>query len=126
MSEIRIALHLHPPPKLSVKAFTDMLRRADRYGFARIGTGDTQWHAMECFTTLTLTKTLELSLVFSYFHRLINIRESCGFENRPGTEMRSRLLFALACRTIGPRKRKIVKIVMPHRVHLSAQDLGPA
>jgi 5,10-methylenetetrahydromethanopterin reductase len=54
MSDIRIGLHLHPPPKLSLEAFTEMVRRADRYGFARIGTGDTQWHNMECFIALTL------------------------------------------------------------------------
>jgi 5,10-methylenetetrahydromethanopterin reductase len=34
--------------------FSDAVRRADRYGFARIGTGDTQWHNMECFMALTL------------------------------------------------------------------------
>jgi 5,10-methylenetetrahydromethanopterin reductase len=54
MAEIRIGLHLHPPPKQSLEAFTDMVRRADRYGFARLGTGDTQWHNMECFVALTL------------------------------------------------------------------------
>ena len=54
MTEIRIGLHLHPPPKQSLEAFTDMVRRADRYGFARLGTGDTQWHNMECFVALTL------------------------------------------------------------------------
>jgi hypothetical protein len=32
MAEIRIGLHLHPPPKQSLEAFTDMVRRADRYG----------------------------------------------------------------------------------------------
>jgi 5,10-methylenetetrahydromethanopterin reductase len=45
---------LHPPPRQSLDAFVDTVKRADRYGFARLGTGDTQWHAMECFTTLTL------------------------------------------------------------------------
>ena len=54
MPEIRIGLHLHPPPKLSLETFTDMVRRADGYGFTRIGTGDTQWHNMECFVALTL------------------------------------------------------------------------
>jgi 5,10-methylenetetrahydromethanopterin reductase len=54
MAKIRIGLHLHPPPKQSLDAFTDTIRRADRYGFARIGTGDTQWHNMECFMALTL------------------------------------------------------------------------
>ena len=54
MAQIRIGLHLHPPPKHSLDGFTDMVRRADRYGFARIGTGDTQWHNMECFVALTL------------------------------------------------------------------------
>jgi 5,10-methylenetetrahydromethanopterin reductase len=54
MAEIRIGLHLHPPPKQSLEAFTDMVRRADRYGFARLGTGDTQWHNMECFVALSL------------------------------------------------------------------------
>lgn len=54
MTEIQIGLHLHPPPKQSLEAFTDTVRRADRYGFARIGTGDTQWHNMECFVALTL------------------------------------------------------------------------
>jgi hypothetical protein len=66
MSKIRIGLHLHQPPKLSGK-HSQRWCDADRYGFARIGTGDMQWHAMEYFTTLTLTKTLESSLVFSYF-----------------------------------------------------------
>jgi 5,10-methylenetetrahydromethanopterin reductase len=50
----RIGLHLHPPPRQSLDVFTDTVRRADRYGFARIGTGDTQWHNMECFVALTL------------------------------------------------------------------------
>jgi 5,10-methylenetetrahydromethanopterin reductase len=54
MSQIRIGLHLHPPPKVNLPAFIDSVRRADRYGFARIGTGDTQWHNMECFIALTL------------------------------------------------------------------------
>jgi 5,10-methylenetetrahydromethanopterin reductase len=54
MPNIHIGLHLHPPPKQSLNAFTDAVRRADRYGFARIGTGDTQWHNMECFMALTL------------------------------------------------------------------------
>jgi 5,10-methylenetetrahydromethanopterin reductase len=54
MAEIRIGLHLHPPPKQSLEAFTDMVRRADRYGFARLGTGDTQWHNMGCFVALSL------------------------------------------------------------------------
>src|SRR5262245_38327372 len=54
MSEIRIGLHLHPPPRQSLEAFIDTVRRADRYGIARIGTGDTQWHNMECFMALTL------------------------------------------------------------------------
>src|SRR5438445_9992851 len=54
MAEIRIGLHLHPPPKQSLEAFTDMVLRADRYGFARLGTGDTQWHNMECFVALSL------------------------------------------------------------------------
>jgi len=54
MAEIRIGLHLHPPPKQSLEVFTGAVRRPDRDGFARIGTGDTQWHTMECFTTLTL------------------------------------------------------------------------
>jgi 5,10-methylenetetrahydromethanopterin reductase len=54
MSNIRIGLHLHPPPRQSLEAFIDTVRRADRYGFARIGTGDTQWHNMECFIALTL------------------------------------------------------------------------
>ncbi|TMA88565.1 MAG: LLM class flavin-dependent oxidoreductase [Deltaproteobacteria bacterium] len=54
MAQIRIGLHLHPPPKQSLDAFSDAVRRADRYGFARIGTGDTQWHNMECFVALTL------------------------------------------------------------------------
>ncbi len=54
MSAIRIGLHLHPPPRQSLEAFIDTVRRADRYGFARIGTGDTQWHNMECFMALTL------------------------------------------------------------------------
>jgi 5,10-methylenetetrahydromethanopterin reductase len=54
MSNIRIGLHLHPPPRQSLEAFIDTVRRADRYGFARIGTGDTQWHNMECFMALTL------------------------------------------------------------------------
>ena len=52
--EIRIGLHLHPPPRQSVEAFIDTVKRADRYGFARLGTGDTQWHNMECFIALTL------------------------------------------------------------------------
>jgi hypothetical protein len=59
MSKIRIGLHLHQPPKLSGK-HSQTWCGADRYGFARIGTGDTQWHAMEYFTTLTLTKTLAM------------------------------------------------------------------
>ncbi len=54
MGQIRIGLHLHPPPKQSLDAFSGAVRRADRYGFARIGTGDTQWHNMECFVALTL------------------------------------------------------------------------
>jgi 5,10-methylenetetrahydromethanopterin reductase len=54
MGKIRVGLHLHPPPKQSLDAFSDAVRRADRYGFARIGTGDTQWHNMECFMALTL------------------------------------------------------------------------
>ena len=54
MSNIRIGLHLHPPPRQSLDGFIDTVRRADRYGFARIGTGDTQWHNMECFIALTL------------------------------------------------------------------------
>jgi 5,10-methylenetetrahydromethanopterin reductase len=54
MNPIRIGLHLHPPPKHSLDAFIDTVQRADRYGFARIGTGDTQWHNMECFVALTL------------------------------------------------------------------------
>jgi 5,10-methylenetetrahydromethanopterin reductase len=54
MAKIRVGLHLHPPPKQSLDAFTDAVKRADRYGFARIGTGDTQWHNMECFMALTL------------------------------------------------------------------------
>jgi 5,10-methylenetetrahydromethanopterin reductase len=54
MTPIRIGLHLHPPPGQSLEAFTDQVRRADQYGFARIGTGDTQWHNMECFVALTL------------------------------------------------------------------------
>ena len=54
MTAIRLGLHLHPPPRQSLEAFVDTVKRADRYGFARLGTGDTQWHAMECFTTLTL------------------------------------------------------------------------
>ena len=54
MTAIRLGLHLHPPPRQSLDAFVDTVKRADRYGFARLGTGDTQWHAMECFTTLTL------------------------------------------------------------------------
>jgi 5,10-methylenetetrahydromethanopterin reductase len=54
MAPIRIGLHLHPPPKQRLGEFTDQVRRADRYGFARIGTGDTQWHNMECFVALTL------------------------------------------------------------------------
>jgi 5,10-methylenetetrahydromethanopterin reductase len=54
MAAIRLGLHLHPPPRQSLDAFVDGVRRADRYGFARLGTGDTQWHAMECFTALTL------------------------------------------------------------------------
>jgi 5,10-methylenetetrahydromethanopterin reductase len=54
MSETRLGLHLHPPPRQSLEAFIDTVRRADRYGFARIGTGDTQWHNMECFMALTL------------------------------------------------------------------------
>jgi 5,10-methylenetetrahydromethanopterin reductase len=54
MTVIRLGLHLHPPPRHSLGAFVDMVKRADRYGFARLGTGDTQWHAMECFTALTL------------------------------------------------------------------------
>jgi hypothetical protein len=41
------------------EAFTDMVRRRPLW-LARIGTGDTQWHAMEYFTTLTLTKTLAM------------------------------------------------------------------
>ena len=53
-AKIRIGLHLHPPPRQSVEAFIDTVKRADRYGFARIGTGDTQWHNMECFIALTL------------------------------------------------------------------------
>ena len=32
----------------------DQVRRADQYGLARNGTGDTQWHNMECFIALTL------------------------------------------------------------------------
>jgi 5,10-methylenetetrahydromethanopterin reductase len=54
MSDIRIGLHLHPPPRQSVEGFIDTVKRADQYGFARIGTGDTQWHNMECFIALTL------------------------------------------------------------------------
>src|SRR6478672_8947064 len=54
MSDIRIGLHLHPPPRQSLEGFVDTVKRADRYGFARIGTGDTQWHNMECFIALTL------------------------------------------------------------------------
>ena len=54
MSNIRIGLHLHPPPRQSLEAFIDTVERADRYGFARLGTGDTQWHNMECFIALTL------------------------------------------------------------------------
>ncbi|HEY7221832.1 MAG TPA: LLM class flavin-dependent oxidoreductase [Candidatus Binatia bacterium] len=54
MPAIRLGLHLHPPPRQSLDAFIDMVKRADRYGFARLGTGDTQWHTMECFTALTL------------------------------------------------------------------------
>ncbi len=54
MAKIRLGLHLHPPPRQSLDAFTETVRRADRYGFARIGTGDTQWHNMECFVALTL------------------------------------------------------------------------
>lgn len=54
MTAIRLGLHLHPPPRQSLDAFVDAVKRADRYGFARLGTGDTQWHTMECFTALTL------------------------------------------------------------------------
>ena len=54
MPAIRIGLHIHPPPRQSVEDFVDTVKRADRYGFARIGTGDTQWHNMECFIALTL------------------------------------------------------------------------
>ena len=54
MTAIRLGLHLHPPPRQSLDAFVGTVKRADRYGFARLGTGDTQWHAMECFTALTL------------------------------------------------------------------------
>ena len=54
MTAIRLGLHLHPPPRQTLDAFVDTVRRADQYGFARLGTGDTQWHTMECFTTLTL------------------------------------------------------------------------
>ncbi|HLN86622.1 MAG TPA: LLM class flavin-dependent oxidoreductase [Candidatus Limnocylindrales bacterium] len=54
MTNFRIGLHLHPPPRQSLDGFIDTVRRADRYGFARIGTGDTQWHNMECFIALTL------------------------------------------------------------------------
>ncbi len=54
MSDIRIGLHLHPPPRQSLEDFVDTVKRADKYGFARIGTGDTQWHNMECFIALTL------------------------------------------------------------------------
>src|SRR5262249_47277692 len=54
MAAIRLGLHLHPPPRQSLDAFVDTVKRADRYGFARLGTGDTQWHTMECFTALTL------------------------------------------------------------------------
>lgn len=54
MTAIRLGLHLHPPPRQSLATFIDTVKRTDRYGFARLGTGDTQWHAMECFTTLTI------------------------------------------------------------------------
>src|SRR4249920_414190 len=54
MTAIRLGLHLHPPPRHSLESFIDTVKCADRYGFARLGTGDTQWHAMECFTALTL------------------------------------------------------------------------
>src|SRR5262249_33047037 len=54
MSDIRIGLHLHPPPKLSLEAFIDMVRRADRCGFTRIGNAGTQWHNMEGFVALTV------------------------------------------------------------------------
>lgn len=54
MSQIRIGLHLHPPPHQSLESFIDAVQRADRYGFARIGTSDTQWHNMDCFIALTL------------------------------------------------------------------------
>jgi len=54
MTAIRLGLHLHPPPRQSLDAFIDTVKRADRYGFARLGTGDTQWHTMECFTTLSV------------------------------------------------------------------------
>lgn len=54
MTAIRLGLHLHPPPRQSLDAFVDTVKRADHYGFARLDTGDTQWHAMECFTTLTV------------------------------------------------------------------------
>ncbi|MGH7848062.1 MAG: LLM class flavin-dependent oxidoreductase [Candidatus Binatia bacterium] len=54
MSDIRIGIHLHPPPRQTLEEFKDTVLRADRYGLARIGTGDTQWHNMECFIALTL------------------------------------------------------------------------
>src|SRR5207244_9729998 len=38
----------------SMEAVSEMVRRDDRYCVAHIGTGDTQWHNMECFIALTL------------------------------------------------------------------------
>ncbi|HWP57014.1 MAG TPA: LLM class flavin-dependent oxidoreductase [Candidatus Acidoferrales bacterium] len=54
MSDIRIGIHIHPPPRQSLGNFEDYVRRADAYGLARLGTGDTQWHNMECFVALTV------------------------------------------------------------------------
>ena len=58
MTAIRLGLHLHPPPRQSLDAFVDTVKRADRYGFARLGTGDTQWHAMLILLTTKITLRL--------------------------------------------------------------------
>ena len=43
MAAIYLGLHLHPPPRQSLDAFVDTVKRADRYGFANVRDDALAW-----------------------------------------------------------------------------------